>query len=54
MDKLATGLVAESISNIKDDYKFHQMIDKSSLQDLLREIYNSLHWKKLGRIYGKQ
>lgn len=50
MDKLATGLVAESISKIKDQYKFHQMIDNSSLQDLLREIYNSLQWKKLGRI----
>lgn len=48
MDKLATALVAESISKIKDEYKFHQMIDKTSLQDVLRDIYNGLQWKKLG------
>lgn len=42
MDKLATALVAESISKIKDEYKFHQMIDKTSLQDVLRDIYNGL------------
>lgn len=48
MDKLATALVAECISNIKDEYKFHQMIDKDSLQQVLRDIYNGLQWKKLG------
>lgn len=50
MDKLATALVAESISKIKDEFKFHQMIDKSSLQDVLRDIYNGLQWKKIGRL----
>lgn len=51
MDKLATALVAESISNIKDEYKFHQMIDKSAVQDVLRDIYNGLQWKKIGRLH---
>lgn len=50
IDKLATALVAESISKIKDEFKFHQMIDKSSLQDVLRDIYNGLQWKKIGRL----
>ncbi|VDI17740.1 Hypothetical predicted protein [Mytilus galloprovincialis] len=48
VEKLATALVAQAISRIKDTHRFHQMIDKTALDDVLRDIYNSLHWKKLG------
>lgn len=48
VEKFATALVAQAISQNKDPHKFHQMIDKSLLDDVLRDIYNSLHWKKLG------
>ncbi|XP_021374910.1 uncharacterized protein LOC110464162, partial [Mizuhopecten yessoensis] len=48
VDKLGTALVAQAISINKDDHKFHSMIDKRALADVLEELYNSLHWKKLG------
>lgn len=48
-DRLSTALVAEVISKTKDQYKFHQMIDKTALSDILHDLYNSLHWKKLGK-----
>lgn len=48
VEKLATALVAQAISRVKDQHKFHQMINKAVLDDVLRDIYNSLHWKKLG------
>lgn len=48
MEPLAVGFVAEAISNIKDSFLFHSMINKSAVVDALRDIYQSLQWKKLG------
>ena len=51
LDKLATALVAQCISNDKDEFKFHQMIESSALDTFLSDLYNSLHWKKLGKLH---
>ena len=52
MEPLAIAFIAEAISNIKDDFKFHSTINKGAVDDALRDIYGSLQWKKLGRLFG--
>ncbi|KAL3892203.1 hypothetical protein ACJMK2_004435 [Sinanodonta woodiana] len=48
LKKLATALVAQAISGIKNDQKFYGTIDRSELDSVLNDVYDSLHWKKLG------
>jgi len=50
VDKLATALIAQTISRNKDEHKFHSMIDKKSLDNVLRNLYDSLYWKKIGEV----
>ena len=49
-DALAVAVVAEAISECKDKFKFHCTIEKNYLDDELRNMYTSVHWKKLGNI----
>lgn len=46
--KLAVTMCADAISKCSDIYKFHTTIEKQNLENVLQEIYNSVHWKKLG------
>ncbi|XP_071109897.1 uncharacterized protein [Haliotis cracherodii] len=48
MTKLATAFVAYTISRCKDEFKFHQSINRQAAEDLLRDMVEGLHWKKLG------
>lgn len=48
IDSLAVALVAEAISECRDKFKFYCTIEKNYLDDELRDIYTSVHWKKLG------
>lgn len=48
IETLAIAIVAEAISECRDQFKFHCTIEKNYLHDKLRDIYTSLHWKKLG------
>lgn len=48
IDMLSTAFMAETISKIKDPYNFHKIINKHVVEDQLKEVYESLHWKKLG------
>ena len=48
IEKLAVALVAEAISKSGDDMKFHCTIERDNLEEVLAEIYSSVHWKKLG------
>uniref|UniRef100_A0A0B6Z9F5 Uncharacterized protein n=1 Tax=Arion vulgaris TaxID=1028688 RepID=A0A0B6Z9F5_9EUPU len=48
IDVLSTTFIAEAISKIKDPYCFHRTINQSVVEAQLREVYDSLHWKKLG------
>ncbi|KAK3578944.1 hypothetical protein CHS0354_035576 [Potamilus streckersoni] len=48
LKKLATALVAQAISGVKNDHKFYGTIDRNKLDDVLNDVYDSLHWKKLG------
>ncbi|KAL4218159.1 hypothetical protein ACF0H5_022895 [Mactra antiquata] len=48
IEKLAVAMVTEAISKCNDKYKFHCMIDKDELHHTLVDVYESIHWKKLG------
>ena len=48
IEKLAVAMVAEAISQCDDDLKFHCTIEKNNLATVLQEVYQSVHWKKLG------
>ena len=48
VDSLAVAVVAEAISECRDQFKFHCTIEKNYLDDELRDMYTSVHWKKLG------
>lgn len=52
VDKLGTSLIAQAISVNKDEHKFHSMIDKRALAEVLDELYNGLHWKKMGKQFS--
>lgn len=49
IDKLAQAFVAQAIAKVKDTYGFHLTINKEAVDAILMDIYESLHWKKLGR-----
>ncbi|CAL1544938.1 unnamed protein product [Lymnaea stagnalis] len=44
----ATLFLAEAITKLKDPYNFHGAISEGVVGNKLREIYESLQWKKLG------
>ncbi|CAG5132194.1 unnamed protein product, partial [Candidula unifasciata] len=48
IDALSTTLIAEAISKLKDPYNFYRIINRAVVEDQLKEVYESLHWKKLG------
>lgn len=47
--KLAVAMVAEAISKCDDEFKFHCTVEKNNLENVLKEVYESVHWKKLGK-----
>ena len=49
-DSLAVAVVAEAISECRDKFKFYSTIEKNYLEDELRDMYTSVHWKKLGKL----
>ncbi len=49
LETLTTALVAKAICKHKDSYNFHSTIIRAAVEDRLREIYESLQWKKLGK-----
>lgn len=48
LEQLSVAMVAEAMSKCNDAYKFHCTIERGNLEDVLNEIYSSVHWKKLG------
>ncbi|XP_045181793.2 uncharacterized protein LOC123540646 [Mercenaria mercenaria] len=46
--KLSVAMVAEAISKCNDNLKFHCTVEKNNLENVLQEVYESVHWKKLG------
>ncbi|XP_060605016.1 uncharacterized protein LOC132757679 isoform X2 [Ruditapes philippinarum] len=48
IEKLAVAMVAEAISTCNDELKFHCTIERNNLATVLEEVYQSVHWKKLG------
>ncbi|XP_041362118.1 uncharacterized protein LOC121378084 [Gigantopelta aegis] len=48
LTKLATALVAQTITRCKDEFKFHATLKKDAVETYLRDVYESLQWKKLG------
>ena len=50
VDSLAVAIVAEAISECRDQFKFYSTIEKNYLDDELRDMYSSVHWKKLGKL----
>ncbi|XP_050395092.2 uncharacterized protein LOC126812658 [Patella vulgata] len=46
--KYGTAYISQTISKVKDEYKFHTTINKTATEDFLRDIYYGLQWKKLG------
>ena len=49
MEPLSVAFLCEAIANIKDDFHFHSAVNKTAVDSALRDIYDSLQWKKLGK-----
>ncbi|XP_013412347.1 uncharacterized protein LOC106175071 [Lingula anatina] len=48
LDYLATIFTCQALAYGNDEFKFHTMIDAKKVEEKLRDIYEGLHWKKLG------
>lgn len=53
-EDFATAFVSWAIANIKDDYGFHASIEKIDAEKVLLNFYDSLKWKKLGKMNMKE